>query len=89
MAESSWPTLEVSWEHLQNIISKGCMTAVELAICLVPAGPECPALAEGFIVVCAAFHEQDLVCHHIDSSSPTAWSCIIGLLQGFCIWQPS
>jgi hypothetical protein len=57
MAGSSWPMSEVTREHLQNIISKGCMTTVELATCLVPAYPETPTLVEGFVVVCAAFYE--------------------------------
>jgi hypothetical protein len=58
MVGSRWPASEVTREHLQNLISKGCMTMAELATCLVPMGPESLAPVEGFIVVCVAFHEQ-------------------------------
>jgi hypothetical protein len=57
MAGSSWPALEVTREHLQNHVTKGCMTAAELATCLVSTDPESLASVEGFIVVCAAFYE--------------------------------
>jgi hypothetical protein len=57
MAGSSWPASELTREHLQNLISKGCMTAAELATYLVPVGPEYLAPTEGFIMVCAAFYE--------------------------------
>jgi hypothetical protein len=57
MVESSWLASEVTREYLQNFISKGYMTAVEFATCLVPAGPISHAPTEGFIVVCAAFYE--------------------------------
>jgi hypothetical protein len=65
MAGSSWPASEVTQDYLQNLISKGCMIAVELATYLVPAGPESLAPVEGFIVVCAAFYVRgfDLLSH--------------------------
>jgi hypothetical protein len=44
-------------EYLQNHVSKGYMTLVEFATCLVPTGPICPARAKGFIVACVAFYE--------------------------------
>jgi hypothetical protein len=57
MAESSWPTLEVTQEHLQKLTSKGYMTAAELATCRVPEDPTSPVLAGGYVVVCLAFYE--------------------------------
>jgi hypothetical protein len=57
MAASSWPSLEVTQECLQNQVSKGYMMTAEFATSLVPAGPVSPTLVEGFIVVCAAFFE--------------------------------
>jgi hypothetical protein len=57
MVGLSWPASEVTWEYLQNFVSKGYMTATEFDTYLVPAGPESLALAEGFIVVCAAFYD--------------------------------
>jgi hypothetical protein len=36
MAELGWPASEVTQEHLQNLVSQGYMTAVELATCRVP-----------------------------------------------------
>jgi hypothetical protein len=61
MAESSWSASKVTWEYLQKLVSKGYMTAVEFATSLVAADPISPALAEGFIVVCAAFFERGFV----------------------------
>jgi hypothetical protein len=57
MVGLSWPASEVTWEYLQNFVSKGYMTATEFDTYLVPAGPESLALAEGFIVVCATFYD--------------------------------
>jgi hypothetical protein len=45
MAESSWPTSEVTQEHLQNLISQGYMTTAEFATCLMPVDPASPTLA--------------------------------------------
>jgi hypothetical protein len=39
MAELGLPTSEVMQEHLQNLMSQGYMTAVELATCHVPEDP--------------------------------------------------
>jgi hypothetical protein len=58
MAESSWPTSEVMQEHLQNLVSQGYMTAVELATCCVPEDPVFPALAGGYVMACTTFYEQ-------------------------------
>jgi hypothetical protein len=58
MAESSWPTSEVTRVYLQELISKGYMTAVKFATCLVPMGPISPAPVERFIMVCATFYER-------------------------------
>jgi hypothetical protein len=55
IAESSWPTSEVTQKHLQNFVSKGYMTTTEFATSLVPADPISPAPARGYIVVCVAF----------------------------------
>jgi hypothetical protein len=47
----------VTREYLQNLVSKGYMTAVEFATYLVTVGPISPALVKGFVVACAAFYE--------------------------------
>jgi hypothetical protein len=47
--------IEVMQEHLQNLISQGSMTAVELATYRVPTDPASPTLAGGYIVTCAVF----------------------------------
>jgi hypothetical protein len=39
MVESSWPAFEVMQENLQNLMSQGYMTAVELATFCVPEDP--------------------------------------------------
>jgi hypothetical protein len=36
VAELGWTTLEVSQEHLENLVSQGHMTVAELATCCVP-----------------------------------------------------
>jgi hypothetical protein len=46
------------------------MTAMELATCLVPTGPESLTPEKGFIVVCAAFYEQGFGLLSV------AWNCI-------------
>jgi hypothetical protein len=57
MVESSWLASDTTWEHLQNLVSKGYMTAAEFVTCLVPVDPIFPALMKGYVVVCAAFYE--------------------------------
>jgi hypothetical protein len=57
MAESSWPTSEVTQEHLQNLISQGYMTAVELATCHVPEDLASLAPVGGYVMACAALFE--------------------------------
>jgi hypothetical protein len=49
MAESSWPASKVRQEHLQNLMSQGYMTVVELATyhVLTP--------VRRYVVVCMAF----------------------------------
>jgi hypothetical protein len=81
MVESSWPVSEVMQEHLQNLMSQGYMTAMELATCRVPEDYASPAPVGGWYVMSfMAFYEQGLVCHHINFSTPycgpMAWSCI-------------
>jgi hypothetical protein len=51
MAESSWLALEVTQEHLQNLVSKGYMIAVEFATCLVPVDPISPTPTKGHAIV--------------------------------------
>jgi hypothetical protein len=57
MAESSWPTSEVTQEYLQNLVRKGDMMVSEFATYLMPVDPVSPTPAKGFVVVCAAFYE--------------------------------
>jgi hypothetical protein len=42
MAELGWPVSEIMAEHLQNLVSQGYMSAVELATYRVPADPVSP-----------------------------------------------
>jgi hypothetical protein len=58
MAELSWPTSEVTKEHLQNIVSQGYMIVAELATCRVSDDPTSPVLVGGYIVACASFYER-------------------------------
>jgi hypothetical protein len=58
MLEQGWIKLEVTLEHLQDLMSLGSMTAVELATCRVPEGPVPPIPAGGYVVDCAVFYER-------------------------------
>jgi hypothetical protein len=58
MAELGWPVLEITQEHLQNLVSHGYMTAVELATYRVLVDPALPAPGAGYVVACLAFYER-------------------------------
>jgi hypothetical protein len=47
MAELGWTVSEVTQEHLQNHVSQGYMTVVELVTCRVPEDPTSPVQAGG------------------------------------------
>jgi hypothetical protein len=57
MAESIWPALEVTQEHLQNLVSQGYMIAAELATCRLPEDPS-SIVPGGYVVACAALYER-------------------------------
>jgi hypothetical protein len=58
MAEKGWIMSEVTQEHLQNLMSQGFMTMIELATCGVPENPAFPVPAGGNVVECVTFYEQ-------------------------------
>jgi hypothetical protein len=58
MAELGWLVSEIIAEHLQNLVSQGYMSAVELATCRVPTNPASPALAVGYVIACSSFYER-------------------------------
>jgi hypothetical protein len=58
MVESCWPTLVTMQEHVQNLVSQGCITVAKLATCHVPTDPGSPVLVGGYVVACSAFYEQ-------------------------------
>jgi hypothetical protein len=58
MAESGWPVLEVTQEHLQNLVSQGYMTMTELATCYVPKDLTSPAPTRGYVLSCVMFYER-------------------------------
>jgi hypothetical protein len=57
MAESSWPTSKVTQEHLQNLMSQGYMTMMELATCCVHEDHASLVPTGGYVMACGAFHE--------------------------------
>jgi hypothetical protein len=65
---------EVTREYLQELVSKGYMTAVEFATYLVPTGYVSPALVERFIVVCVAFYERGFGLPSHRFLCPLLWS---------------
>jgi hypothetical protein len=58
MAELGWTVLEVTQEHLQNLVSQGYTMAVELATCRVPEDPASPVQAGAYVVACVAFYKR-------------------------------
>jgi hypothetical protein len=58
MAELGWTASEVMQEHMQNLVSQGYMTVVELAVCRLPEDPASPVQVGGYVVACATFYEQ-------------------------------
>jgi hypothetical protein len=56
-AELGWTALEVTQEHLQNLMSQGYMMVVDLMTCRIPEDPASPVQAGGYVVACAAFYE--------------------------------
>jgi hypothetical protein len=57
MAELGWTTSEVRQEHLQNLVSPGYMTVMQLATFRVPEDPASPILVGGYIMVWVVFYE--------------------------------
>jgi hypothetical protein len=55
MAELGWIAMEVTKEHLQNLVSQGYMTVAKLMTSRVPEDPASPILMRGYIVACATF----------------------------------
>jgi hypothetical protein len=58
IAELRWSALEVTQEHLQNLVSQGHMIAVELATYRVPANPASLAPVGGYVMGCTMFFER-------------------------------
>jgi hypothetical protein len=58
MVELGWTASEVMQEHLQNIVSQGYMTTMELATCCKPEDPTSPVQAGGYVMACTVFYER-------------------------------
>jgi hypothetical protein len=58
MVELGWPVFEIMAEHLENLISQGYMSGVELATCRVPTDPASPAPVAGYVIACSSFYER-------------------------------
>jgi hypothetical protein len=81
MAELGWTVSEVTQEHLQNHVSQGYMTVVELVTCRVPEDPTSPVQTGGMHrAMHGVLQVWGLVCHQTSFStlcySSMAWSCI-------------
>jgi hypothetical protein len=57
MAELGWTALDVTQEHLQNLVSQGYMMTTELATCHVSEDPAFPVPVGGYVVACVTFYE--------------------------------
>jgi hypothetical protein len=75
MVESSWPTSDVTQEHLQNLVSQGHQIVAELASCHVPVDPASPSLVGGYVIACVAFYGLEL--HHL---TPLGFLHIVALV---------
>jgi hypothetical protein len=58
MVKLGQPTLEVTQEHLQKLVSQGYMIMVELGIYHVLEASVSPAPAGGYVMACAVFYER-------------------------------
>jgi hypothetical protein len=56
MVEQGWILLEVMLEHLQDLMSQGLMTAVELVTYHVPKDPASNVPAGRYVVASTAFY---------------------------------
>jgi hypothetical protein len=56
MVEQGWILLEVMLEHLQDLMSQGLMTAVELVTYHVPKDPASHVPAGRYVVASTAFY---------------------------------
>jgi hypothetical protein len=80
MEKLGWIASDIKEEHLQNLVSQGYMTVVELATCHVPEDPT--SLFRWGDTLWQVWHSMsgDLVCHHTDisvaSCSSMAWNYI-------------
>jgi hypothetical protein len=57
MVELSWSVLEITKEHLENLVSQGYMTVAELASYYVLVDPVSPAPVVGYAMACLSFYE--------------------------------
>jgi hypothetical protein len=57
MVELGWTASAVTQEHMQNLVTQGYMTVVELATCHMPEDLATPVQVGGYVVACAAFYE--------------------------------
>jgi hypothetical protein len=95
MEEFFWIALEIMQEHLQNLMSQGYMTTVELVTYHVPEGPTSPiSMGGGYVVACAAFYERgfSVPSHQFLRSLLQFYdlkSCITLPPRGSYIWRPS
>jgi ribosomal protein S8 len=56
MAHSGWPASKVMVEHLQNLISQGYITSVDIATGRVLEDHVSPASVGGYVMACVAFY---------------------------------
>jgi hypothetical protein len=56
MAKPGWIASEVTQEHMQNLVSQGYVTAVELVTCYMPDDPASHVLVVGYVMACVMFY---------------------------------
>jgi hypothetical protein len=49
-----------TYKHLENLVTQGMMTAIELTGASFPSDPVVPTLPEGYVVSFEGFHERGL-----------------------------
>jgi hypothetical protein len=58
MAEQDWIPSEIMQTHLQDLVSHGLMTVVELVTYRVPEDPASPTPTEGYVLAFMTFYER-------------------------------
>jgi hypothetical protein len=86
MVGLDWSTSVVTQDHLQNLVSLGYMTVVELATCRVPQDPTSPVLVVGYVMACTLFYGLEL--HHLTHLGILHMAALVTLCEAYMRIEP-